>query len=250
MSRVARKTEGAATFFRVDGADMQSGQETYLVLQAATKPQAEKLARKQGLLISSIRVARPDDWRAAPAQATEPPAAPSTAALEALSPGPVTAPEPPDVFAEVSSLPSRPAAPSLGNTGETEAFDQSTPGPTTPFVEPATASPTESPSQVAEPATTRTAAREAPAPAAPVGGSSAASIVLGFIGAALVIGGVLALVLALWPNNAVGNELDKIDYRLHEVSQTILGCMLVLSGMMTFTLAIICYLIPKRTART
>lgn len=249
MSRVARKTEGSATFFRVDGADMQTGQETYLVLQAATKPQAEKLARKQGMLISSIRVARPDDWRAAPAQAPEPPAAPSVAALEALSVEPVMAPEPPDVFAEAPSLPP-PPAPARDKTRNVETLDQETPASTTPFVEPATASATESSAEVTEAATTRTAAPEAPAPPVPVGGSSAASVVLGFVGAALVIGGVLALVLGLWPDNAVRNELEKIDYRLHEVSQTILGCMLVLSGMMTFTLAIICYLIPKRTARS
>lgn len=50
-------------FFRVDGADQETGEETYLVLQAESKPQAEKIARKQGLLISSVRVAKPADWQ-------------------------------------------------------------------------------------------------------------------------------------------------------------------------------------------
>lgn len=242
MSRVARKSEVAATFFRVDGADQETGEETYLVLQATTKPQAEKLARKQGLLISSIRVARPDDWHGPPRAAPEPPAAPSAAVMDAFAES-ATTPEL-DMFGEPPSLPPPPTAPTSAPAAHSNDREEY-PRDTTPFVEPAPAPVEAPPRPIVEPApaVATTDPTESPAP---VGGSSAAAFVLGCIGAALVIGGVLALALALWPDNAVRNELQQIDYRLHEVSQTILGGMLVLSGMMTFTLAIICYLLPKR----
>jgi hypothetical protein len=250
MSRVARKSEVAATFFRVDGADQETGQETYLVLQAATKPQAEKLARKQGLLISSVRVARPDDWHAS-ATAAEPPAGPSVAemeaAMEALA-DPVTAPEP-DVYPPAAPSLPPPPEPKRARAAEPPEDREDYPGKATPFVEPA-AAPVEAPRpEVIEPVP-QAASIEASDPAPPAGGSSAAAVVLGCVGAALVLGGVLALALALWPDNGVRNELQQIDYRLHEVSQTILGGMLVLGGMMTFTLAIICYLLPRRSSRT
>ncbi|HEY2586702.1 MAG TPA: hypothetical protein VGI81_13135 [Tepidisphaeraceae bacterium] len=233
----------AATFFRVDGADQETGEDTYLVLQAATKPQAEKLARQQGLLISSIRVARPDDWHA-PARAAEPPAVPSTAEMDAFSQSAAT-PEL-DMFGEPPSFPPQ-AAPSSAPAVESNYRDDY-PSGTAPFVEPAAARVEAPPRPVVEPSPTPAISGTAEAPT-PAGGSSAAAVVLGCVGAALVIGGVLALALALWPDNAVRNELQQIDYRLHEVSQTILGGMLVLSGMMTFTLAIVCYLLPKRTLR-
>jgi hypothetical protein len=57
-----------STFFRVDGADQDTGEDTYLVLQAGSKPEAETIARRQGILISSIRIAKPQDWSAAPAE--------------------------------------------------------------------------------------------------------------------------------------------------------------------------------------
>ncbi|HWE97908.1 MAG TPA: hypothetical protein VG269_28385 [Tepidisphaeraceae bacterium] len=57
------------SFFRVDGADIETGEETYLVLQAQTPQHAEQIARGQGLLISSVRAATPADWGAPPAPA-------------------------------------------------------------------------------------------------------------------------------------------------------------------------------------
>ena len=85
ISRTARKPQVSAQFFRVDGADQETGEETYLVLQAPTKPLAEKLAREQGLLISAIRVARADDWGGPP---PGPPHAPSAAQAPCHSGGP------------------------------------------------------------------------------------------------------------------------------------------------------------------
>lgn len=270
MSRVARKHEVSATFFRVDGADQETGEETYLVLQASTKPQAEKLARKQGLLISSVRVARPDDW-SAPAE--EPPAVPSTAEMDiytrsqataphataAAEPAPAESAEEPDGyraedmvgFPEPPTFPPPSAAPTDGPAPNVEPdYRDDYPGGATPFMNPVP-TPADTvhapPADVVEPSPAGSVA--APGATAPARRSSAAAIVLGCVGAALLLGGVLALSLALWPDNAARNELQQIDYRLHEVSQTILGGMLVLAGMMTFTLAIICYLLPRRTAR-
>jgi hypothetical protein len=57
------------SFFRVDGADIETGEETYLVLQAQTPQHAEQIARGQGLLISAVRAATPADWGAPPAPA-------------------------------------------------------------------------------------------------------------------------------------------------------------------------------------
>ena len=53
-------------FFRVDGADLETGEETYLVLQAPSSQEAEEIARKQGLLIASVRVASSEDWGVTP----------------------------------------------------------------------------------------------------------------------------------------------------------------------------------------
>jgi hypothetical protein len=247
MTRVARKSDVASTFFRVDGADLETGEETYLVLQAPTKPQAEKLARKQGLLISSVRVARPDDWHAPVTEAAEePPAAPSAVEMDA-SPVPATAPEA-DGLDAAPSLPP-PVEQAIGMGTESSPYRAARPDESEAFVDvlPAAAEPL--PEDPAEPTAVSAAGIEPSGAPAPDGGSSAAAVVLGCVGAALVIGGALALTLALWPDNAVRNELQQIDYRLHEVSQTILGGMLVLSGMMSFTLAIICYLLRKQTAR-
>lgn len=55
------------TYFRVDGADHETGEETYLVVQASTSAQAEAIARHQGLLISTVRPASAADWGAGPA---------------------------------------------------------------------------------------------------------------------------------------------------------------------------------------
>lgn len=214
MTRTARKGQVSAQFFRVDGADQETGEETYLVLQAPTKPQAEKLAREQGLLISAVRVARPDDWSAPPA-----PPAP-------VEPSPEFAPEPP-------ALEEPEPAPELQYPAESAAEPS-------PFVDV---------SSQAEPAPQPLEPAPALPPVAPsTGGSSAAAVVLGCIGGALLLGGVLALVLALWPDPAVRNELQMIDFRLHELSQTILGGMLVLGGLIIFVLAVICHLLAKRIA--
>jgi hypothetical protein len=60
--------------------------------------------------------------------------------------------------------------------------------------------------------------------------------VLGCVGGALVVGGVLAMVLALWPDNAARNELQQLDFRLNQLNQTIIGSMLVLGGLLVFVL--------------
>lgn len=206
-------------FFRVDGADQESGEETYLVLQAATKPQAEKLARQQGLLISSVRVAKPDDWASTPEESEELPDIETTQYIEPgvyVTPGP-QAPPPPEL-----AEPAYPAEP--------EQFID--PAPAAPEAVPPTVAPAEASMQW-QPA------------AEPAGGSSAAAVVLACAGAALVIGGVLALALALWPDNAVRNELQQIDFRLHELSQTVLGGMLVLGGLVVFAMAVVCYTAPR-----
>jgi len=49
------------SFFRVDGADLESGQDRFLVVQAASEHDAEELAREQGLLIASVRPASVED---------------------------------------------------------------------------------------------------------------------------------------------------------------------------------------------
>lgn len=213
MSRTARKPQVSAQFFRVDGADQETGEETYLVLQAPTKPHAEKLAREQGLLISAVRVARPDDWSAPP-------------------PPPDPAPPPETHSHSETPIAERQSAHEMHYATEPVVIEP------TPFVE--VHGPTETAPEPLE-----------PAPALPsvtptAGGSSAGPVVLGCIGGALLIGGALALVLALWPDNAVRNELQQIDFRLHEVSQTILGGMLVLGGLVLFVLAVICHLLSKR----
>jgi hypothetical protein len=202
----------SAQFFRVDGADQETGEETYLVLQAPTKPQAERLAREQGLLISAVRIARPDDWSAPP-----------------VPPAPVETP--PQFELESPALQESEPMTELHYAVES-ATDPS------PFVD--AQSPAEPVPQPLEPAPAL------PAVPASTGGSSAGAVVLGCIGGALLLGGVLALVLALWPEYAVRNELQQFDFRLHELSQTILGGVLVLGGLIIFVLAVICHLLSKR----
>lgn len=184
-----------ASFFRIDGADSETGQETFLVLRAKSKPHAERLARKQGILISSVRVAKPADWKDAPAKAApaDPKKSPasSTKSDESSEPEEAEVPEP------------RTAAPS---------------------VPPIVAAP---PLPPLPPASTGSARR----------GGSGASILLCAIGAALILGGSLALTLALWPDDGVRNELQQIDFRLHELSQTVLGGALVLAGAIALVLA-------------
>ncbi|HEX4797097.1 MAG TPA: hypothetical protein VH370_25115 [Humisphaera sp.] len=53
-------------YFRVDGADLESGQDTFLIVRAASSEEAEELARKQGMLIASVRPATADDWTSRP----------------------------------------------------------------------------------------------------------------------------------------------------------------------------------------
>jgi hypothetical protein len=228
----------SAQFFRVDGADQETGEETYLVLQAPTKPQAEKLARQQGLLISAVRIARPDDWSA--------PATPSPAPETELQldPDPVPVVDPPPAFGPLPPLDSMSAveSPASEPALRMDASADSFAGPS-PFVD------------AHSPMDAHSLIEPAPQPLDPVPalpsmeshktGSSAGAVFLGCIGAALLLGGVLALVLALWPENAVRNELQQIDFRLHEVSQTILGGMLVLGGLVIFVLAVICQLFAK-----
>jgi hypothetical protein len=48
---------------------METGEETYLVLQAATLQEAEEIARAQGLMIAGVRDATPADWGAPPLEA-------------------------------------------------------------------------------------------------------------------------------------------------------------------------------------
>src|SRR5438309_2198774 len=94
----------SSTFFRVDGADSETGQETFLVLRAKSKPHAQRLAQRQGMLITSVRVARPGDWeetphKAAPASAVEvdvnqPDMDKPEAPTKPLSPSPALAPLP------------------------------------------------------------------------------------------------------------------------------------------------------------
>lgn len=177
-----------AQYFRIDGADKESGQETYLVLRAESKPHAERLARKQGILVSSVRIAKPTDWDPE-----------STETATATETEPVTA-----GVAEPASDPLD-DVPRLEQTPEPI-------GPMTADPTPPTASEVRS-------------------------GANPAAILLSFVGAALVIGGVVALSLALWPDDAVRNELQQVEFRMHELSQTILGSMLVLGGLLIFVLS-------------
>lgn len=217
MTRTARKGKVSAQFFRVDGADLETGEETFLVLQAPTKPQAEKLAREQGMLISAVRVARPDDWQAAPApEGAEPQPQSAPVAQTMVEPQPQVelqpAPEPqaePSPFLDV-------AAP----------IERSNVEPAPRPLDPAPPLPSITPQEQ---------------------GSSAGAVFLGFIGGALVIGGVLALVLALWHDNSVRNELEQIEFRLYQLIQTILGGILVLGGLLIFSLSVICHMLAKRS---
>ena len=174
-----------SNFFRVDGADSETGQETFLVLRAKSKPHAERLARKQGLLIHSVRVAKKSDWQDAPTSAA--PAVPVV-----LTDEPATGK---DQDVELEHKPLSPSAP----------------------------------------------LEKLPSPSALAGRSTAsnstATILLVFIGGALVVGGVLALTLALWPDNGVRNELQQIDFRLHELSEAVLGSSLLLGGIVVLFLA-------------
>ena len=185
-------------FFRVDGADQETGEETYLVLQADSKPQAEKIARKQGLLISSVRVAKASDWESTPTSAA------------------------------------------AGN-GDSEALMEEAPpeAPLEEIIAPPPASFVESkvvtPPAPAPPATGMNKQVHSPAVHASAPGSAAA-VILGCVGGALIVGGVLALVLALWPDNAARNELQQLDFRLNQLNQTIIGSMLVLGGLIVFAI--------------
>jgi hypothetical protein len=168
----------ASNYYRIDGADSETGHETYIVLRARSKPHAERLAAKQGILVSTVRIAKPGDWDQAPRSATTAPAV------------------------ELADLP------------ETE-----------PSMKPLTA----------------TAPLEPlPSPSARAAGDrevEPSSVLLACIGAAMIVGGVLALALALWPDDLVRNELQQIDFRLHELSQAVLGSMLVLGGLVVFLVA-------------
>lgn len=188
-------------FFRVDGADQETGEETYLVLQAESKPQAEKIARKQGLLISSVRIAKPDDWQ------------PATG---------LTAEEESEAFPDPSP-----------DAQATEDIVPPPDGPSIAFIEARATAPVPQPPPA-----------PAPAPASSAPGGSAAAIILGCAAGAMLLGGVLALSLALWPNNAARNELQQLDFRLNQLIQTLLGSTLVLGGLIVFVLT--AHLRPRR----
>jgi len=180
----------SSQYFRVDGADSESGQETFLVLRAKSKPHAERLARRQGLLVATVRVAKPADWEQTPHKAT---AAPP---LEHANNNPVM--DKPD-RADKNLMASAPLQP-LPKPSETT-----------------------------------------PAAAAVAQRSTAAPIMLSAIAGALIVGGVLALSLALWPDDGARNELQQVDFRLHELSQTVLGSVLVLGGLIVFAVAAVLY---------
>jgi hypothetical protein len=217
LKLVSKRGHGVPTthFFRVDGADQETGEETYVVIEADTKPHAERLARETGLLISSVRVARQSDWEQAPtASVTD-----SESATQLEDPGPV----------------------------QTDADPSGTPEPEERF-DPDAMSDAAPPHQTED----RHAPHEVSPGAAPEprgGAATAAAVLLTCVGTALVVGGVLALTLALWPNAATRTQLQQIDFRLHELSQTILGGVLVLAGLMAFILATLCYLFRGATAR-
>ncbi len=179
-----------SNFFRVDGADSETGQETFLVLRAKSKPHAERLARKQGLLIHSVRIARKADWQDAPGSATTAPAV------------------------ELTVESNRDSATGKDHEVELEHKPLSASAPL----------------------------EKLPSPSAVAGsrsgsGLGTATVLLSFVGAALVVGGVLALALALWPDSGVRNELQQIDFRLHELSEAVLGSCLVLGGIVVLFLA-------------
>src|SRR5579864_1942718 len=145
----------SSTFFRVDGADSETGQETFLVLRAKSKPHAQRLARRQGLLITSVRVAKPADWEEAPQKATR------ASVVEIDITKPLTG-QPPTASSSLS-----PSAPLAQLPAPSQAAMTSTAAPS----------------------------------------AGAATIVLCAVGAALIVGGALALALALWPDDGVRNEL-------------------------------------------
>lgn len=190
-------------FFRVDGADQETGEETYLVLQAESKPQAEKIARKQGLLISSVRVAKPGDWHPSgglDAQNEEDDAPQMETAADVSPQTPEQDLVPPPVFVD---------------------------------------------STVASPEMEAETLPDAAFPHVQSPGRSAGAVVLASVGGALVVGGVLALSLALWPDTAARNELQQLDFRLNQLNQTILGSMLVLGGLIAFLMAAVLSLISR-----
>ncbi|HSZ57338.1 MAG TPA: hypothetical protein VK797_16865 [Tepidisphaeraceae bacterium] len=181
----------SSQFFRVDGADSESGQETFLVLRAKSKPHAERLARKQGLLVATVRVAKPADWEQTPHKAT--------------------------------------AAPPIEHANNDPIMDKAERGVEKPLSAAAPLQPLPRPSEGAQPG--RATAQR----------TGAAPIMLSAIAGALIVGGVLALSLALWPDDAARNELQQVDFRLHELSQTVLGSVLVLGGLIVFAVAAVLY---------
>jgi hypothetical protein len=188
-------TEAAVSnFFRVDGADSETGQETFLVLRAKSKPHAERLARKQGLLIHSVRVAKKGDWEDAPATANSAPAVEPTLDLTGSDETPTENTTGKDRDVELEHKPLSPSAPL---------------------------------EKLPSPATSNRITR----------GTGTATFLLSCIGGALVVGGVLALTLALWPDDGVRNELQQIDFRLHELSEAVLGSTLMLGGIVVLFLA-------------
>lgn len=193
-------------YFRVDGADQETGEETYLVLQAQTKPHAEKLARQQGLLISSVRVAKPTDWDAAPTVVT-----PKTAQ-------PAAAIEPP-AQAELAQ-PEVAPQPEAQGQAESDVGSQTLIAPVAGEL--SLAQPL-APSPAVSSATRRV--------------SKAGTVTFICVGCALIAGGVFALILAFMPDHTLRNELQQLGVQVHQLAQIVVGCTLVLAGFVAFSMA-------------
>lgn len=241
-----------AQFFRVDGADQETGQDTYLVLQAGTQEQAEDLAREHGLLISTVREAQPEDWGGAVEenhesyhhhQASQYESSDQDASHQQTHHEEPPAWEPPAPA---------PAKPSKGKNRRAEAPPVTKPAPP-PVNDPPPAAPVASPKPAriqhadapptqAPPDFPRSETVPYQSPSPP---SSAPAVVLACAGSAVALGGVLSLVLALWPDNNVRNELTQLDYRLHSLNQTILGSTLIVSGLIIILVGVLYYLFPR-----
>lgn len=148
-------------FFRVDGADLETGEETYLVLQAPSAEDAEQIARKQGLLIAGVRAATADDW-GIPAVAVVPTSTPVALTAEV-----VTFEGADTVTATVESSPSQATAAPPDNSNDiafaTEALsmDDRAPASTAPI-----AAETEARLEPIAPSSAKPAAESSPIPIA------------------------------------------------------------------------------------
>ncbi len=111
-------------FFRVDGADLETGEDTYLVLQAPTSKHAEQIARRQGLLIASVRPATTQDWgvTSVPAPSEKPVA--ETIVFQGIHNAAVEIVKPP---AELASPPSIDPTPAVESGATSSIFPEAEP---------------------------------------------------------------------------------------------------------------------------